>query len=99
MQNAINAARAATRRRSSAVMPRVTDRKIGASPGGSTVTRSVTSAEARKSAYIKGNVTGFRRRQKNGPEAQVPLRAIDQGSWRREASGPIGSGLRGRNSD
>ena len=47
MQNAISAARAATRRRSSAVMPRVTDRKIGASPGGSTVTRSVTSAEAR----------------------------------------------------
>jgi hypothetical protein len=47
MQNAINAARTATRRRSRAVMPRITDRKIGASPTGSTVTRRVARAEAR----------------------------------------------------
>jgi hypothetical protein len=41
------AARTATRRRSPAVIPRVSDRKIGASPTGSTATRRVTSAETR----------------------------------------------------
>ena len=52
MQKAMMQARTATCLRSSADMPRVRDRKIGARPGGSRVTSSVTRAEVRYSRNI-----------------------------------------------
>ena len=52
MPKAMMQARTATWRCSALFMPRVTERKIGARPGGSMVTSSVTSVDEKKSASI-----------------------------------------------
>ena len=50
--SAIRQDRHATCRRSSDDMPRVKDKKMGASPGGSSVTIKVTRADVAKSKFI-----------------------------------------------
>ena len=63
MQKAMIEARTATCRRSPADMPRVSDRKIGARPGGSSVTSIVTRAEVANSTNMRRDLTtAFARR-------------------------------------